>query len=194
MLALKQLGYQLSNDSFTGVHNKIPSGCSIKITEMALHLETSPTGVGLGRNDLTPICKNPTGNFHSIWSFINSYLRYYIVSSINLQCAKPLYFAIVYAGPEIDNLGCWNYSSIAEMSHPLLSPQDPKTSLKQLMQKCYLISKSLGHSVFALKDGTTCLSSPDAEHIYQFNGISLECHSNGRGGLSTMQVYKIGKP
>ena len=90
---------------------------------------------------------------------------------------KPRYFAIVYVGPEIDNLGCWNYSGIAEINHPLLSPQGPKTFFKQLMQKCYLISKSLGHSVFALKDGTTCLSSPDAEHVYQLNGISFECHS-----------------
>ena len=79
------------------------------------------------------------------------------------------------------------------MNHPLLLPQGRDTSSKQLMKKCYLISKALGHSVFALKDGTTCLSSPDAEQIYQLNGISLECHSNGRGGLSTMQVYKIGK-
>ena len=112
---------------------------------------------------------------------------------IKLSFTKPRYFVIVYVGPEIDNLGCWNDSGIAEMSHPLLSPQGPKTSLKQLMQKCYLISKALGHSVFALRDGITCLSSPYAEHSYQLNGISLECKSNGRGGLSTMQVYKIGK-
>ena len=67
ILALKKLGYQLSHDSFTGRLDAIPAGCSIKNTDMALHFETSPTGVGSGRNDLTPICKDPTGNFRFIW-------------------------------------------------------------------------------------------------------------------------------
>ena len=61
-----------------------------------------------------------------------------------------------------------------------------------MLQKCYLISKSLGHSVFALKNGTTCLSSPNAEDIYRQNGMSDECQNEGKGGPLSMQVYKIG--
>ena len=71
-IAFKQLGYQLSNGYYTGINDRIPTGCSIKHTDMAPHFEKSPTGVGMGRYDLTPICKKPTGSFCFIWFSIIS--------------------------------------------------------------------------------------------------------------------------
>ena len=99
----------------------------------------------------------------------------------------------MYVGPEIDNLGCWNGNGIAKVDHQLLASTSPENVTNQLLKKCYLISKSLGHQIFALSEGTTCHSSADAEHIFQQNGISTDCEDNGMGGSSSMQIYKIGK-
>ena len=97
-----------------------------------------------------------------------------------------------YIGQELDNLGCWAKNTIERVVHPLLFFNDPELTTKQLLQKCYLLSKSLEHHVFALSNGTLCLSSIDAENIYRKNGISSNCQSDGKGGTTAMQVYKIG--
>ena len=53
--------------SWTGKNDGIPSGCSFskrKDSQQSYtspHFETSTTGLGKGRNDLTPICKKPMG-------------------------------------------------------------------------------------------------------------------------------------
>jgi WSC domain. len=89
-------------------------------------------------------------------------------------------------------LGCWNENEIPRVDHPLLFFYDPDSTAKQLLKKCYLLSKSIGHHVFALRNGTECLSSANAEYIYRQNGISSDCQSDGKGGSTAMQVYKIG--
>ena len=51
--ALKALGYPSTN-YWTGYYTGIPKGCSSGNTP---HFEKSTTGIGVGRGDLTPICK-----------------------------------------------------------------------------------------------------------------------------------------
>ena len=53
--ALKALGYPSTGTYWTGYYTGIPKGCSSGGNTP--HLEKSTTGVGEGRNDLTPICK-----------------------------------------------------------------------------------------------------------------------------------------
>ena len=60
--ALQKLGYP-SEINWTGntmnwQHKRIPSGCSITKDDLQPHFETSTTGLGVGREDLIPICKN----------------------------------------------------------------------------------------------------------------------------------------
>ena len=64
-MSLKQLGYQSTKLKWTGTWHLIPTGCSIRIDPLQPHFEVSPFGVGRGRDDLTPICKNLsiTGKF-----------------------------------------------------------------------------------------------------------------------------------
>ena len=66
--ALKSLGYQANfNNYWNGKSNgDIPVGCSIrrvgtkygKSEDSRPHLDTHPDGVGRGREDLIPICRN----------------------------------------------------------------------------------------------------------------------------------------
>ena len=63
--ALQKLGFQVAfNHFWTGKYDKVPSGCSIDKVKRP-YLEQSADGLGKGRNDLTPICKNsfPSGRF-----------------------------------------------------------------------------------------------------------------------------------
>jgi len=53
--ALQNLGYENLPSFWTGEFSQIPSGCSISSQP---HFETSTTGLGTGREDLTPICVN----------------------------------------------------------------------------------------------------------------------------------------
>lgn len=60
--ALSELGFEKSGSYYTYYGYPIPSGCSIRTIGFAEankphFLESSP-GVGKGRNDLIPICKN----------------------------------------------------------------------------------------------------------------------------------------
>ena len=66
-VALEKLGYQSAgNNEWAGQHSQIPAGCSLK-NNVNLHFETSPKGLGNGRNDLTPICRSKkTGTVDSI--------------------------------------------------------------------------------------------------------------------------------
>ena len=57
--ALQKLKYQTSGNFWTGQYDEVPAGCSITETGMDPHFETSPNGLGMGRNDLIPICKSP---------------------------------------------------------------------------------------------------------------------------------------
>ena len=61
--ALEILKYQTSGSFWTGQYDQIPTGCSIKETDMTPHFETSPNGLGKGRNDLIPICKSPLATY-----------------------------------------------------------------------------------------------------------------------------------
>ena len=65
MTAIQKLGYQPVGDFWSKKNDRIPSGCSIRSGSLKPHFETSPTGLGTGRDDLTPICIIPenTGNF-----------------------------------------------------------------------------------------------------------------------------------
>ena len=54
-IALQKLGYQVSEDFWTGTMTSIPSGCSIN-KKMALHFNSNH-GTGTGREDLTAICR-----------------------------------------------------------------------------------------------------------------------------------------
>ena len=53
--ALKALGYPSTGTYWTGFYSGIPKGCSIR--DNTPHFEKSTTGIGTGRDDLTPICK-----------------------------------------------------------------------------------------------------------------------------------------
>ena len=58
--ALEKLGYQPLSGWWTGLYSStIPSGCSVKESRNDPHFEESPTGVGTGREDMTPICIRP---------------------------------------------------------------------------------------------------------------------------------------
>ena len=113
--------------------------------------------------------------------------------NIEFKSNRNIFIGIQYLGPEYDNLGCWKFteeSTIPKLENSLL---DVDYSLrKDAIKKCYLFSKSLGYKVFALKDGGDCLSSANSEDTYDRNGISTECETTGKGGTSSVQVYKIG--
>ena len=84
-MALKELRYQSTKINWTGTFHQIPTGCSITIDLMRPHFEISPTGVGMGRQDLTPICKNlsMTGKF--------CFMQYSMRSTSNL-----IFQALIY--------------------------------------------------------------------------------------------------
>ena len=75
-IALQQLGYQSTGNYWSDTKSTIPSGCSIKTSSNEPHLETSPTGLGKGRNDLVPICIIPgnTGDSNRIRLLIRSFV------------------------------------------------------------------------------------------------------------------------
>ena len=58
--ALQKLGISFSSENhWTGSSQDIPSGCSIQDDiGRKPYFETSSTGLGKGRNDQAPICKN----------------------------------------------------------------------------------------------------------------------------------------
>ena len=58
--ALQKLGIPFSTENYwTGSSKDIPSGCSIQDgIGRTPHFETNSTGMGKGRNDQAPICKN----------------------------------------------------------------------------------------------------------------------------------------
>ena len=65
--AIKKFRYQTSGKFWKGKYSKIPAGCSIRDGKDYLpHWENSTTGVGIGRKDLIPICKESesSGIFH----------------------------------------------------------------------------------------------------------------------------------
>ena len=55
-IALESIGYHVKGSWWSNAYGQIPSGCSIN-DGLNPHFETSPSGIGKGRNDLTPICK-----------------------------------------------------------------------------------------------------------------------------------------
>ena len=59
------------------------------------------------------------------------------------------------------------------------------------VQKCYEAAKSLGHRMFAIRDGGECSSSPMAQYTYNKYGVSSECMEGGEGGIQAIDVYKI---
>ena len=56
--ALEKLGYMSLNAFWIGSTDSIPAGCSIHVEGRNPHFETSQTGLGNGRSDLTPICRS----------------------------------------------------------------------------------------------------------------------------------------
>ena len=62
-IAFENIGYHVKSTWWSGAYTQIPSGCSIN-DGLKPFFETSTSGLGKGRNDLTPICKgleNPAG-------------------------------------------------------------------------------------------------------------------------------------
>ena len=55
--ALSELGYKFKTRYWEGSTPNIPSGCSLRTRNQKLHLNDKP-GVGRGRKDQIPICKN----------------------------------------------------------------------------------------------------------------------------------------
>ena len=98
-----------------------------------------------------------------------------------------------YSGPEYDDLGCWNLNSeIDNVESKLLRTSQSTGVIDDAIKKCYLVAKSYGNKVFALKDKGLCLSSINAHNIYDLNGRSKKCSDNGLGGPEAMRVYQIG--
>ena len=98
-----------------------------------------------------------------------------------------------YSGPEYDDLGCWNLNSeIDHVESKLLRTSQNTGVIDDAIKKCYLVAKSHGNKVFALKDKGLCLSSINAHNIYDFNGRSKKCSDHGLGGPDAMKVYQIG--
>jgi len=56
--AIQHLGLQSTGHYWTGMFGGIPSGCSLQTPSNIPCLETSPTGLGKGRNNQIPICLN----------------------------------------------------------------------------------------------------------------------------------------
>ena len=98
-----------------------------------------------------------------------------------------------YSGPEYDDLGCWNLNGeIDNIESKLLRTSQSTGVIDDAVKKCYLVAKSHGNKVFALKDKGLCLSSFNAHNIYDLNGRSKKCNANGLGGPDAMKVYQIG--
>ena len=61
--ALKDLGYPTTASFWSGDFSFIPSGCSIRDGgDNKPHMEKASSGIGNGRSDLIPICKERTSS------------------------------------------------------------------------------------------------------------------------------------
>ena len=64
--------YMKKGKWWTGIYKKIPSGCSINDNGRPFY-ENSSSGLGTGREDLTPVCHNSlnSGNVNSCFPMSN---------------------------------------------------------------------------------------------------------------------------
>ena len=88
-------------------------------------------------------------------------------------------------------MGCWNVTSVPKIDSPLVDIK-LQGKITGAVKKCYLAVKSIGYEVFALNEDGECLSSSNAEEVYQQNGMSRNCRYNGQAMAGAMEVYKIG--
>ena len=92
------------------------------------------------------------------------------------------------------SLGCWKDS----VSRALPSFEGSSSTLdghyktrERAFQKCFELTKSLGHKIFAIQDGGQCFISTQHNDSYKTYGRSDECLSDGEGGPMANHVYKI---
>lgn len=60
------------------------------------------------------------------------------------------------------------------------------------VQGCYERAISKGFEVFGVQFGGQCFTSATAKYTYNKYGHSNECQRDGRGGIWTNEIYKIG--
>ena len=83
-------------------------------------------------------------------------------------------------------------SEIDNVESKLLRTSQSTGVIDDAVKKCYLVAKSHGNKVFALKDKGLCLSSINAHNIDDLHGRSKKCSDNGLGGPDEIKVYQIG--
>ncbi|KAI8521502.1 hypothetical protein Bbelb_012560 [Branchiostoma belcheri] len=101
-------------------------------------------------------------------------------------------------GPEYTSLGCWR-----DISHPRAVPTlegtDPRLdgfypSRINPIEKCYMVARSRGFTVFTVQNGGWCAGSADGHNTYDQYGPSSACAADGEGGPGANHVYQITDP
>ncbi|XP_019635250.1 PREDICTED: uncharacterized protein LOC109478233 [Branchiostoma belcheri] len=101
-------------------------------------------------------------------------------------------------GPEYTSLDCWR-----DISHPRAVPTlegtDPRLdgfypSRINPIEKCYMVARSRGFTVFTVQNGGWCAGSTDGHNTYDQYGPSSACAEDGEGGPGANHVYQITDP
>jgi len=99
---------------------------------------------------------------------------------------------------EYESVGCFKDSGIKRVHGYYLRDFPSSTLLyndyktrQQAIQKCAVFAKLKGYKMFGIQDGGMCVTSASAHKIYNKNGESKDCKSDGKGGPWANQVYRF---
>nr|XP_012558368.2 uncharacterized protein LOC105845318 [Hydra vulgaris] len=92
----------------------------------------------------------------------------------------------------LNNLGCWK-DDLNKAMVPLEGSSSVLIGYYQSrlnsIEMCYLAAKERGFPIFAVQDGGYCSASID--DLYKKNGLSNTCKKDGKGGVTSNQVYLV---
>lgn len=89
----------------------------------------------------------------------------------------------------LKDLGCWNEN--VKIPNAM---QDLGTQYQQredAVQVCANYASFKGYKVFGVQDNGKCVTSSEAEYLYQAKKRAYSCPTHGRGAPWVNQVYEI---
>eukprot|EP00058_Branchiostoma_floridae_P011020 XP_002596508.1 hypothetical protein BRAFLDRAFT_73817 [Branchiostoma floridae] len=110
------------------------------------------------------------------------------------DCADCVDYSDIASSPDYSSLGCW--TDTADRAIPTLEGTDPRLDGDYIarvnpIEKCYMVARSRGFSVFAVQNGGWCAGSADGHDTYDKYGSSSACVADGEGGPYGNNVYQI---
>ncbi|XP_078579894.1 A disintegrin and metalloproteinase with thrombospondin motifs 20-like [Branchiostoma floridae x Branchiostoma japonicum] len=113
------------------------------------------------------------------------------------DCADCVDYSDIASSPDYSSLGCW--TDTADRAIPTLEGTDPRLDGDYIarvnpIEKCYMVARSRGFSVFAVQNGGWCAGSADGHDTYDKYGSSSACVADGEGGPYGNNVYQITDP